>query len=291
MAKIQYGFSQDPELLNDYLKGGCLLTEEEGLFLAWETDPELVKAALPPCLDYVNNKVSVYVMRIGRTSFGPAFMEAALMLDASYQGKVGMYAPSFLMYGPGAESATVMGREIYGINKKYASDIRLTKNGDTCTISIERGGRLVFNTECELGKYNDEAAGMAAFGMPKKGDGGPGSAYFFTYDAHQDKETKNIIFDAVHLNDTVSVTTNTEDWIPGEVKYIEMEDSWNDPWSYFTVNKFIGAGYAHQELFMTEQIQHRNVGEPNAIMAKLVNSKFDLAAFGKSTRIINADFN
>ena len=103
--EYKYGFSKDPALVEEYLKGGCLLTEEEGLWLAWESKPELVKEALPPALDYVNPVVSVYVMRIGRTSFGPAFMESALMLTASYKGKVGMYAPSFLMYGPGAEAA------------------------------------------------------------------------------------------------------------------------------------------------------------------------------------------
>ena len=288
--EYKYGFSQDPALVNEYLKGGCLLTEEEGLWLAWESKPELVKEALPPVLDYVNPVVSVYVMRIGRTTFGPAFMESALMLTASYKGKVGMYAPSFLMYGPGAESATVMGREIYGINKKYASDIRLTKTGDVVSASIERGGRLIFDTTCRLGQYNDEKAGMEAFGMPKKGDGGPGSAFFFTYEAQQQAD-KNMKFTAVHLNDTVSVTTHTEDWIPGAVEDIAMEESLNDPWSYFEVVKPIGCGYAHEELHMIEQIHHHNVGDPEANMAKLLCSKFDMPAFGKSTRILNAEFN
>ncbi len=288
--EYKYGFDQDPELVKSYLSGGCNLTEEEGIWLAWESRPELVKAALPPVLDYVNPIVSVYIMRIGRTSFGPAFMESAIMLTGSYEGKAGMYAPSFLMYGPGAEAATVMGREIYGINKKYASDIHLTKTGNDVCAVIKRGGRTIFHADCILGKYNDEDMGMEAFGMPKKGDAGEGSAYFFTYDAHQ-KEDMDIEFTAVHLNDTVSVTTHTEDWIPGSVNSIVMEDSINDPWSYFEVVKPIGCGYAHEELHMIKQIHHANVGDPNENMAKLLMSKFDMAAFGCSTRILNTEFN
>ena len=288
--EYKYGFSKDPELVGEYLKGGVNLTEEEGIWMAWESDPELVKAALPPVLDYVNNVVSVYIMRIGNGTIGPAFMEAAIMLTGSYQGKVGMYAPSFMMYGPGAEPATVMGREIYGISKKYADDIRLTKNGDQINAHVIRGGRVIFDTTCKLGQYNDAEGGMAAFGMPKKGEGGPGSAFFFTYDAHQ-LENKDMVFDAVHLNDTVSITTHTEDWIPGSIERVDMEESENDPWSSLEVVKFLGCGYAHEELHMIEQIQHRNVGDPVANMAKLMTGKFDLSAFGKSTRILNADFN
>ena len=288
--QIKYGFCQDPALVNEYLKGGVNLTEEEGIWLSWESKPELVKEALPPVLDYVDNVVSVYIMRIGRGNTGPAFMECALMRNASYQGKVGMYAPSFLMDGPGAEGATVMGRELYGINKKYADDVRVTKLGDMVYATIVRGGRVIFDTACRLGTdYNDKELGMKCFGMPKAGDGGPGSAYFFTYDAHQG-EDRNIVWDAIHLNDAVSITTHTQDWIPGSVERIDMEDSLNDPWSYFTVEKFIGAGYAHEELHMVEQIRHRNVGDPVANMAKLLNSKFDMTAFGCSTRILNADF-
>lgn len=289
--QIKYGFSQDPALVNEYLTGGVNLTEEEGIWLSWETKPELVKEALPPVLDYVDNVVSVYVMRIGRGNTGPAFMESALMLNASFQGKGGMYAPSFLMYGPGAEGATVMGRELYGINKKYADDIRVTKIGDVVNATIVRGGKMIFDTTCRLNTpFNDPEKGLKQLGAAKKGDGGPGSAYFFTYDAHQG-EDRNIVWDAVHLNDAVSITTNTEDFIPGSIEHLEMEESLNDPWSYFEVVKFLGAGYAHQELHMVEQIRHRNVGDPVANMAKLLNSKFDMTAFGASTRILNADFN
>ena len=99
------------------------------------------------------------------------------------------------------------------------------------------------------------------------------------------------VFDAVHLNDTVSKVTQLEDWIPGRIDSLVMEDSVNDPWSYFTVKKLIGCGYGHQELHMVKQNPHRNVGSPEANLAKMIHGKFDMPAFGDSTRILNAKIN
>ena len=288
--RLDYGFGKDPAVVKNYMKGGALFAEEEGIWVEWESREELVRAALPPCLDYVNPNVAVYVIRIGGGNVGPAFMEAAIMLTGSFQGKVGMYVPSMLLYGPGAEPALSMGREIYGISKKYADDIRVSRIGDQAFATVVRGGRVVFDGEFRLNtEYNDPEAGMAFFGMPKAGDSNDGSAFFFTYDAHQG-EDRDIVFDAVHLNDTVSTTRYTQDWIPGAVERIDMEESANDPWSSLEVGRFIGCGYAHQELHMIEQIRHRNVGDPVANMAKLMTGKFDLAAFGGATRFLNAEF-
>ncbi|MBQ1332188.1 MAG: acetoacetate decarboxylase family protein [Lachnospiraceae bacterium] len=288
--KFKYGFDQDPAVLKEFLKGGVRLTEEEGIWLTWESRPELVKAALPPVLDYVDPYVGVYIMRNGRSTAGPAFMEAGLTLTASYPGKVGMYAPAFLMYGPGAEAETITGREIYGISKKYAEDIAITKTGDRVTAHIVRGGRVIFECDCRLGAYNDEAAGMQVYGLPKKGDTEEGSAFFFTYEAHQ-KPDRDAEFTAVHLNDTVSITTHTEDWQPGSIELIDMEESVNDPWSYFEVVRYIGCGYAHEELHIINQIMHRNVGDPYENMTKLMCGKFDMSAFGLETRFLNTEFN
>ena len=65
----------------------------------------------------------------------------------------------------------------------------------------------------------------------------------------------------------------------------------NDPWSYFEIVKPIGCGYAHEQLHMAKQIHHHNVGDPVANMAKMLNSKFDMPAFGQSCRFLNAEFN
>jgi len=287
---IKYGYDQDPSLAAQYLKGGVHLKAEEGIFLSYETKPELVKAALPPVLDYVNNTVMMYVMRIGDPNIGPTFMEAALILSAKYQGKIGAYQPAFLMYGPGAEPATVMGREVYGINKKYASEIRLTRSGDRISAYIERGDRAILDVTCRLGEYNNPEKAMRVHGMPKAGDSMASSSFFFTYDARQ-KADGDMEFIGVHLNDTVAESTFTEDWVPGSIETLEMEESINDPWSYFTVEKFIGCGYTHEELKMLSQTHYHNVGDPAANMAKLIPCKFDMGAFGLVNRQLNAYFN
>jgi len=288
---FKYGYDLGPEAAKEYLRGGCFLTEEEGLWVTYETKPELIRAALPPCLEYVNPYITIYLVRIGRTSFCPAFMETAVTLLASYNGEIGMYSPGMLLDGPGAEAATSMGREIYGIPKKFADLVEITKVGSSVHARIERHGKKILDANCALGAYNDHELGMQTMGMPKKGENGGGSAWFFTYDAHQDPETMDTVFDAVHLNDTVSKVTQLEDWIPGRIDSLVMEDSVNDPWSYFTVKKLIGCGYGHQELHMVKQNPHRNVGSPEANLAKMIHGKFDMPAFGDSTRILNAKIN
>lgn len=288
--EIKYGYNQAADLAKNYIKGGVHLKQEEGIFLVYETDPELVKAALPPVLDYVDNIVTIYVMRIGDPNLGPAFMECALILNATYQGKRGAYQPSFLMYGPGAEAATVMGREIYGISKKYADDVRVTRCGNQVNAYIRRGGKVILDAECELGSYNDPVAATPIMGAAKAGDSHGGHSFFFTYDCHQ-KDDGDMEFTGVHINDALAMTTHTKDWEPGTILRLNMEASINDPWSYFTVNKLLGCGYTHEELKMVSQTHYHNVGDPEANIAKLIPGKFDLAAFGLEYHQLNAAFN
>lgn len=276
---MKYGFDKDVELVGKFIEGGTVLTNEVGVWCMWESTEEAVRAMLPECLDYAGPYVTCYVARIGQSSIGPAFMESGLLIPSSYKGTPGTYSPAFLMYGPGAEHATVMGRETYGIPKKYATNMESQRTGDRVHAFVERDGVRIFELEGKLGEYeNPDAAGL--LGYPKAGDKGEGPTFFFQFDT--DMVDGKIEFRDLRINETVATMWHEADWEPGNCE-ITLRESFNDPWSALEVVRPIGMGWATQALHMTHVITHRDLGDEKAILAKLLPGRYDMSMFGYPT--------
>ena len=276
---MKYGFDKDIELVDKFLEGGTILTNEVGVWCMWESTEEAVRAALPECFDYVGPYVTCYVARIGLSNIGPAFMESGLGIPCSFRGNPGGYAPAFLMYGPGAEHATVMGRETYGIPKKYATNIEAQRTGDRVHAFVERDGVRVFELEGKLGEFENPAA-AEMLGCPKKGDSGEGAALFFQFDT--DMVDGKVLFRDLRLNETVSTMWDEEDAEPGNCE-ITLRESYNDPWSALPVVRPVGMIWATKALHMTHVNTYRDLGDEKAILAKLMPGRYDMSMFGYPT--------
>lgn len=276
---MKYGFDKDVELVDKFLEGGTILTNEVGVWCMWESTEEAVRAALPECFDYIGPYVSCYVARIGLSNIGPAFMESGLGIPCTFKGRPGGFAPAFMMYGPGAEHATVMGRETYGIPKKYATNIEAQRTGDKVHAFVERDGVRVFEVEGTLGAFEHPQA-AELLGCPKAGETGEGSAFFFQFDT--DMVDGKVKFRDLRLNETVSTMWDEADAEPGTCE-ITLRESFNDPWSALPVVKPIGMIWATKALHMTHVITYRDLGDEKAILAKLLPGRYDMSMFGYPT--------
>ena len=57
---------------------GLEMNEMKGIWLAWETDPEAIKALLPPALGFVAPVVMTYIVN-ANTKFAGTYNEVALL--------------------------------------------------------------------------------------------------------------------------------------------------------------------------------------------------------------------
>jgi acetoacetate decarboxylase len=102
------------------------------------TDPEVVKATLPPPLSPVAQPAGlIFIAEYPETNLGPGYREAALFLRCQYAGEEGTYCLSMPI--DSQELRLINGREIYGFPKKMAN-IELNRSEDRITGSVERMG-------------------------------------------------------------------------------------------------------------------------------------------------------
>ena len=102
---------------------------------AFETDPEVIAAVLPPPLVPDERPLaSVSVSHIGVSNTLQPFGAAGLNVRCRYEDIVGDYPITMPM---STDSAVIFGRELYGEPKKVA-DIRVRRDGDEVVGTVER---------------------------------------------------------------------------------------------------------------------------------------------------------
>ena len=275
---MKYGYGKEPELAKQFLKGGALLNQE-GIFFGWETKQEAIEEALPPCLTPGENPyIFTYVVYNHDTTFSPAYSEAGIGHPCSYNGIPGMYFFSFFLAGDGGFMGTLMGRDGYGIPKKIAEEIHITRDGDEARAHIIRNGIRLLDVklDCRNGQYNDPA-GNDIIGMYKPGDMSRGGAFFFKYDINQ---LDNFDSEFSNLRIIQNFTENSyKEWNPGSID-VTMRPSMNDPWSAFEVVKPLGGSYA----IASQKIEKSDVYPveySDELMASLITGRYDMTFFGK----------
>ena len=189
-----------------------------------------------------------------------------------------MYFFSFFLGGDGALMGTFMGRDAYGIPKKTAEEISITRCGDEVKAHIVRNGIKLIDIKADLssGGYNDENC-KSVIGNPKPGDTSYGGAFFFKYDINQNDKYDSLFS---NLRMVQNFTTNTyKSWEPGKVE-IAMQKSMNDPWSAFEVVKPLGAAYGKNSQSV-EKSDVYPIEYSDSIMAKLITGRYDMCSFGQ----------
>ena len=130
-----------------FAKGG-LLGDTNMVLAFFKTDPEVIKQVLPPPLSPGPDPLGhAYVAEFQKTNFGIKYNEAALFLQAQYQGEIGSYC---LAMPVDNDMAMVAGREVYGYPKKIADSITLTRQGNQVKGTCIRHGIPIIEITAKL---------------------------------------------------------------------------------------------------------------------------------------------
>jgi Acetoacetate decarboxylase len=258
---------------------GLILNQEEGMFVSWLTKPEKVEKILPPPLKMLAPIATVYVANIQETNFGPAYLESCLIVPALYNDTPGAYLVSLLLTGPGAQMATYLGRDVYGLPKKFADKINITRMGDSVRAYVERGGVRIIDVELEIGEYNTPDA-EEMFGANKPGALVEGDSYFCKFNIDQDETGKFNFSNARLIHNKIK--TLYKEWLPCTAK-VALQPSANDPWAELEVVQVLGAGYSKYDLhmFYARELAKMDTEE---VVPYLLKARYDSDIIGKPTR-------
>lgn len=137
MSRIRYGARSLDELRNREVEATKVDTWATTLVATYETDPDAIKAVLPPPLSPPAEplvRVTVATVDVGRGY--PTFGAGTFAVHARHEDVDGDYA---LVMPMTTEQAVIGGRETFGEPKKLA-DISLTRDGDAVRGSFTRMG-------------------------------------------------------------------------------------------------------------------------------------------------------
>jgi acetoacetate decarboxylase len=137
MARVRYGARSLDELRNREVEATKVDTWATTLVATYETDPEAIRAVLPPPIAPPAEplvRVTVATVDVGRGY--PIFGAGTFAVHAHHEGIDGDYA---LVMPMTTEQAVVGGRETFGEPKKLA-EISLDRDGDAVRGSFTRMG-------------------------------------------------------------------------------------------------------------------------------------------------------
>jgi len=220
------------------------MNNEEGLYLAWETDARVARRVLPPTFELRDPQhalVMVYVVNIREPTFAPWYMEGGICLLCRYGETGGVYFFNLQLSGPGAAMGCSSGREFSGLPKKLCERIVVERTGESARAFIEAKGRRIFDAQIEIGAYNDPMMGQL-YPTAVPGGQGRGACFLFTYETGQAPDG-HMTFPTMRLLNYASVT-DYKSWQPARITSITMEPSLDDPWGELCVVKPLGAAYS-----------------------------------------------
>lgn len=148
-------------------------------FVFFKTDPDAIKKLLPPPLKPLKQPMaSVFIAEYPKTSFGAVYKEAALFLQAEYNGQPGAYCLSMPVDD---DMALILGRETFGFPKKIA-DITFKHEDRKFEGSVVRHGHEILKMDMELalGEFPIEATALGSNATGNPGES-MASSYLFKY--------------------------------------------------------------------------------------------------------------
>jgi acetoacetate decarboxylase len=252
----------------------------EGLYAAWESDPELLARIVPPPLKPLLPVVLVYVIEAHNPSFSTAYKEAALMTVVSDGEKAGNYCLSLLLTG--SDNPVTTGREEFGIPKKNADHIDLRRVGNTAFASVKRCGIRLIDIEAELGDYNNEM-GARILGGKTLDEYSDGVSFYYKFDIDQDSDC-NVGFSNLRMLD-VRTRRRFHTWTAARAQ-IALKPSVNDPWAELLIKDPIGAAWSKFDLGLLgchKQVSLKNL---DAVIPYLIAGRYDAPFYGYPTQIL-----
>lgn len=257
-----------------------LMKNQEGVYLAYLSDPAAIAKLLPPPLKpFSVPVVTVSVCHIKEPTFSDDYYEAILGIYCTYGKQLGLYPIGLVLGGPGAEMAVQCGRDNGSIPKKLGSEFVIRRNGDHVTAQVCRRGTELVNVTLEIGEYNNAMTGML-YQFPEAGKKTYGGGFYFHLDRMPDKEGKSHFQNGAMLQNLCEY--NYHSWEPGFAS-LKLQSSIDDPWAELPIRTIVGGAYSTNDLM----VHKLNLGEEidaDILAPYLLTARYDRTAFMETGR-------
>lgn len=258
-----------------------VMNEQEGLYVSWLTDPKVVEKIVPPPLTPVAPIVTCYIINIQRPTFCSRYTEAAIAIPCTYENVSGVYWISFMLAGPGAHMGTFAGREMGGIPKKIADDIRVERIGNYARGTVIRHGRKLIEIEMDINGHFNNPAAANVYGDPQPGQEVLLNGFFYKYDCNKGEDGIVRFTDGRLISMNFDTTYHTFEKGCAEVK---LFDSIEDPWSELTVVEVLGGGYATDDIDLSSSRVLTEV-DAEEIVPYLLSARYDKGALNQGETV------
>ena len=258
-----------------------LMDEQEGLYMAYLTDPEAIARVLPPPLKpFSMPVVTLSVCHIHKPSFADDYYEAILGVYCTYGKTLGLYPISLVLGGPGAEMAVQCGRDNGSIPKKLGAEFVLRRSGSTVTAQVTRRGTELVDLKLELGHYNSPLT-HALYQAPAPGKQVFGGGFYFHFDREPDENGEARFRNGALLQNLCEY--NYKSWEPGFAS-LALRSSLDDPWAELPINTIVGGAYSGNSLLVHKLslVEHLNADD---IVPYLLTARYDRTVFMETGRI------
>ena len=268
--KATYHLTAGEALLNPV----SVMGDMEGIYFTFRSDLGSIANAVPRPLEVAFPFVSGYIVNINKPAFTLPYREAMLGVYVKLGNRIGLYPVSFLLSGPGAEMATLPGREKYGLPKKMCEreeDICITKEDGTVRAIARRHGIILADVSVKLdGEYNNPGT-AACYDGAKGGGQSSGMSYYMHPLMEPDSDGKPV-FTKINVYSNIA-ETRYKTWKPGKVT-VRLYSSADDAWGQMPVLENMGGAWSQNALEMKELVK---VAEADSACAvpKLLTARFD----------------
>lgn len=258
-----------------------LMENQEGLYLAYLTDPAAVAKILPPPLKpFYMPVVTLSVCHVKNPSFADDYYEAILGVYATYGKTLGLYPLGLVLGGPGAEMAVQCGRDNGSIPKKLGAEFVIRKNGNMVTAGVTRRGTQLVDVTMRLGEYNSPLT-HGLYQAPAAGKQTFGGGFYYHFDRKPDENGVAQFCNAALLMNQCEY--NYQSWIPGFAS-LNLKSSIDDPWAELPINTIIGGAYSCNSLMVHKLKLVENL-DADSVVPYLLTGYYDRTAFMETGRI------
>ncbi len=258
-----------------------LMGDQEGIYMAFMTDPMAVRRLVPrPLRPYPMPVATLSVCHVNKPSFADEYYEAILSILVTHGFDLGLYPVALVLGGPGSEMATYFGRDLGYMPKKLGAEFNMRRDGDTVTAKVCRKGVELIDAKLELGEYNSPLTDVV-YQFPRAGEKSEGSGFFFDFSFIRDEDgVSHLSNGALYQN---LCEYNYKAWEPGFAS-LKLQSSKDDPWAELPINTIIGGAFCKNDLLLKGMKLAEHV-EAEKIFPYMLTNRYDRTAFMETGRI------
>ena len=257
-----------------------LMANQEGLYLAFMSDPQVLRRLVPaPLKPYPMPVATVSIAHINNPSFADDYYEAILSILVTHGTDLGLYPVGLVLGGPGAEMAVQMGREFSAIPKKLGAEFYVRRSGDTVTAKVSRKGVQLVDATLEIGEYNSPLTDVI-YQAPKAGGKTSGSGFFMNFNIVPDENgQKHVVNGALYQN------VCEYDYKSWEKGFASLKLGWSkdDPWGEIPVSTIIGGAFSKNDLLL-KGLKLAEPVDAEKVFPYLLTGRYDRTVFMETGR-------